>query len=128
MLPNFIFPETTVEKDGAGPAIELGEVRSPTLLLTLGIMEIVEQESLDVSIWASPDGENWGERPLRAIPQKFYRGTYQILCDLSARPDAKFLRAQWKVGRWGVGSTTPMFRFYVFAEPFAGAVSQAKTA
>jgi hypothetical protein len=128
MLPNFFFPETTVEKDGTGPAIELGTESSPTLLLTLGIMDIVEQESLDVSIWASADGENWGEKPLRAIPQKFYRGTYQILCDLSSRSDSKFLRVQWKVARWGVGSPTPMFRFYVFAEPFAGAISQAKTA
>lgn len=128
MLPNFIFPETTVEKDGTGPAIELGAVHSPTLLLTLGIMDIVEQESLDVSIWASVDGESWGEKPVRAIPQKFYRGTYQILCDLSSHPDARFLRAQWKVARWGVGPATPMFRFYVFAEPFAGAISQAKTA
>jgi hypothetical protein len=128
MLPNFILPETAVEKDGTGPAIELGELRSPTLLLTLGIMDVVEQESLDVSIWASADGEKWGEKPLLAFPQNFYRGTYQILCDLSARPDTKFLRTQWKTARWGVGSATPMFRFYVFAEPFAGAVSQAKTA
>ena len=126
MLPNFIFPETTIEKDGGGPAVELGE-GGGVLLLSLGIVDIVEQESLDVSIWGSTDGEQWGEKPLRAFPQKFYRGTYQILMDLSSQPDVKFLRVQWKVKRWGVGSQTPMFRFYVFAEPFA-AVSQAKTA
>jgi hypothetical protein len=35
---------------------------------------------------------------------------------------------QWKVNRWGVGLTQPLFRFYVFAEPFAEAGLQARTA
>jgi hypothetical protein len=128
MLPNFIFPETTIHEDGTGPAIELGDAPASLLLLTLGILEIVEQESLDLSVWASANGEEWGEKPVRTFPQKFYRGTYQILLDLSARPDAKYLRVQWKVHRWGVGLTQPLFRFYVFAEPFAAEGLRARTA
>ena len=118
MLPEFIVPETAVEAEGTSEPIELGDAAGRMLLLTLGITDVVEQESLDVLLWGSADAEEWGEVPLRVFPQKFYRGTSQILCDLSAHPDAKFLRAEWKVNRWGVGSTTPMFKFYLWAEPF----------
>ena len=124
-MPNhFLVAETKVEADGSGPALELGSAAGKTLLLTLGITKIVEQESLDVAIWGSPDGNDWGAKPLAAFPQKFYAGAYTLLVDLSANPAARYLQARWQVNRWGVGSKTPMFVFYVFAE----AVSQAKTA
>ena len=80
---------------------------------------IVEQESLDVSIWGSADGKEWGAKPLIAFPQKFYVGVYTILLDLSAHPEVRYLQARWQVARWGVGSTKPMFTFYVFAEELA---------
>ncbi len=96
----------------------MGQAAGSMVLLTLGIVDIVEQESLDVTISGSADGETWGDKPLREFPQKFYAGTYQILMDLSAHAEVKFLRAEWKVARWGVGEQTPMFKFYVFAEPF----------
>ena len=128
MLPDFIVPENTVNAKGDGPVIELGAATGGMLLLTLGITEIVEQEALDVVIFGSTDGEQWSEKPLRSFPQKFYRGTYQILFDLGAHLEVKFLRASWSVNRWGVGSPTPMFRFYVFAEPFSEASSERKTA
>ncbi|MBI3694209.1 MAG: hypothetical protein HY238_05140 [Acidobacteria bacterium] len=117
-------PETKVETDGTGPALDLGSSAGRTLLLTLGITKIVEQESLDVAIWGSADGNDWGVKPLHAFPQKFYAGTYTLLLDLGDKPDVKYLQARWKVARWGVGSTKPMFTFYLFAEP----ASQAKTA
>lgn len=123
-MPNsFLVPETKVEASGTGPALELGPPAGRTLL-TLGITKIVEQESLDVSIWGSPDGNDWGAQPLTAFPQKFYAGTYTLLLDLTGKPEIRYLQARWKVNRWGVGWKTPMFVFYVFAEP----VSQAKTA
>jgi hypothetical protein len=119
MHPQFLFPETTVTDKGTGEPIELDNPPSDTMLLTLGITDIVEQEALDVAIQGSADGQVWNEKPLRAFPQKFYRGTYSILFDRAANPGVKFLRAQWNVQRWGVGSQTPMFRFYVYAEPFS---------
>ena len=124
MPNNFLVSETRVEADGAAPTLDLGPSAGRTLLLTLGITKIVEQESLDVAIWGSADGNDWGAKPLLAFPQKFYAGTYTLLLDLSAKPDVRRLQARWKVARWGVGSTKPMFTFYVFAEP----ASQAKTA
>ncbi len=122
MLPNFLFPETTVESSGSGEACAVGGGNG-LLLLTLGIGEVVEQESLDIRIMGSADGEQWLEKPLRSFPQKFYQGVSQILLDLSASPEVKYLRVDYLTARWGVGFKTPKFKFYVFAEPFSEAKS-----
>lgn len=114
MLPEFVLPETTVREAGTGPEIDLGANKGGVLTLTLGITRIIEQESLDISVWGSADGTDWGNRPLLAFPQKFYCGTYQILLDLSDRPDVRYLRARWNVNRWGKGDPTPLFTLYVF--------------
>ncbi len=119
MLPNFVLPETTAQKNGSGPAFELGASRGGQLLLTLGITRIIEQESLDVEIWGSADNESWGERPLLRFPQKFYCGTYTLLLDMSKVPDVKYLRVDYKVNRWGRGDGIPLFSFYVFAQTAA---------
>ncbi len=115
-LPTFLLPETVASKDGNGPEFWLGAAKGKTLLLTLGITRIVEQESLDVSIWASPDQAAWGTKALAQFPQKFYCGTYTVVLDLSAHTDAEFIRVQYKMERWGRGDQKPMFGFYVFAE------------
>jgi hypothetical protein len=120
---DFLLPETVVREDGAGPEIGLGASQGESLKLTLGITHIIEQESLDVSIWGSADKINWGVKPLVAFPPKFYCGTYLMLLDLSAHRDAPYLRVQWKVSRWGRGEPKPMFGFYVFAEPAAAAAA-----
>jgi hypothetical protein len=116
MLPQFLLPETTVREGGTGSEISLGEQPGETLILTLGITRIIEQESIDVSIWGSADGTDWGTKPLASFPQKFYCGTYQILVDLSERPDVKFLRAKWAVNRWGKGDPKPLFTIYLFVQ------------
>jgi hypothetical protein len=116
MLPQFLLPETTIREAGTGPAIDLGEQMGQTLILTLGITRIIEQESIDVSIWGSADGVEWGAKPLTSFPQKFYCGTYQVLLDLSERPDVKQLRAKWQVNRWGKGDPKPLFSVYLFVQ------------
>lgn len=118
MLPEFLLPEMTVREAGTGPVTGLGAGQGGVLTLTLGITRIIEQESLDLSIWGSADGTEWGSRPLAAFPQKFYCGTYQLLLDLSERPDVRYLRAQWQVNRWGKGDPTPLFDIYLFAKSF----------
>ena len=115
MLPQFLLPETTVREAGQSPDIDLGDLQSGTLVLTMGLTRIIEQESIDVSIWGSADGTDWGIKPLVAFPQKFYCGTYQILMDLTGRP-VKFLRAKWQVNRWGKGDPKPLFGVYLFAQ------------
>jgi hypothetical protein len=94
----------------------LGEVPGGTLVLTLGITRIIEQESIDLSIWGSSDGTEWGTKPIASFPQKFYCGTYQIVLDLTDHSELKFLRAKWAVNRWGKGDSKPVFTIYLFAQ------------
>jgi hypothetical protein len=118
MLPAFILPETTIREAGTGPALDLGTSNGGLVLLTLGITRIIEQESLDVSVWGSADNADWGAKALTAFPQKFYCGTYQVLLDLSRHPGVKYLRVQWKASRWGKGEPKPLFGLYVFAQEY----------
>jgi hypothetical protein len=116
MLPQFLLPETTVREAGTGPAIQLGDQQGGTMILTLGITRIIEQESIDISIQGSSDGSDWGAKPVAAFPQKFYCGTYQILLDLTDHPDVKYLRVKWAVNRWGKGDPKPLFTIYLFVQ------------
>jgi len=116
MLPKFLLPETTVREAGTGPECSLGSVSGETLILTLGITRIIEQESIDISIWGSAEGSDWGTKPIASFPQKFYCGTYQIMLDLSERPEVRYLRVKWDVNRWGKGDPKPLFRVYLFAQ------------
>lgn len=125
MLPAFLVEETVVREDGTGPEVALGPSQGKLLLLTLGVTRIIEQQSLDVSIWGSSDGKDWGVKPLLSLPQKFYCGVYPVELDLSANPGAAHLRAQWKVSRWGRGDPTPLFGFYLFVQEAAGASASA---
>ena len=113
MYDAFLVSEITVEAAGESGSVELGAAAGKPILLTLAITRIVEQESLDVTIWGSADGTNWGAKPLTAFPQKFYQGVYQLLFDLSKSPEIRFLRAKWAVNRWGVGSPKPRFSFLI---------------
>jgi hypothetical protein len=114
MLEAFLVPEkTVVTAKGDGAAVDISAAQNRVFLLNLRITDIVEQESLDVSVWGSPDGAAWGEKPLASFPQKFYAGEHPLLLDLGAQPEIKLLRAHWEVNRWGRGTETPRFEFQV---------------
>jgi hypothetical protein len=114
MVDTFLVPQaTTVTGKGDGPPMDVGGASSRVFLLHLNITDIVEQESLDLSIFGSPDGNTWGAKPVASFPQKFYRGGHPLLLDLAGQPEVKFLRAHWEVHRWGRGPATPMFQFHV---------------
>ena len=98
---------------GDGPGVGLSGATSRVFLVTLEITKIIEQESLDISIYGSPDGATWGAKSIAAFPQKFYCGESPLLLDLTAHPDVKFVRLHWEVARWGRGTETPMFEFDV---------------
>jgi hypothetical protein len=125
MLPAVLLPETKVRAPGISPEVDLGEAHDETLLLTLGITHTIEQESLDVTVWGSADGKEWGIQPLLSFPQKFYCGTYQALLNLKPYTGLRFLRAKWNVRRWGRGDMKPLFAFYLLAQ---GAKSRAASA
>ncbi len=115
MLPAFLISEMTIHESGISDALGLGE-DAPAMLVTLGITETVEQESLLVTLHGSMDGSEWGAAPVAAFPQKFYSGVSSVMIDPKTQGPFRYLRAQWKTNRWGRGSKTPMFRVYVFAE------------
>jgi len=116
MQQAFLVPEKTVATaKGDGPAIELKSSEGRVYLLTLNITDIIEQESLDVSIFGSTDGATWDAKPIVAFQQKFYREETPLLLDLTGRPEVRFVRAHWEVARWGRGTETPMFEFHVTA-------------
>ena len=114
MVPMLLLPENVAHQDGASDAIALDSGRGKPLLLTLGITRTLEQESLEISVWGSPDEEHW--RLLTTFPQKFYCGTYSLLLDLTRNADVGYLRVGWKMNRWGYGEATPLFGFYLAAE------------
>lgn len=105
-----MIPEKTVVKaKGECQAIDISGAENRVFLLNLKITEIVEQESLDISIYGSGDGATWEPKPLTTFPQRFYQGETPVLLDVSNQAAVKFIRAQWDVNRWGRGPEEPMF-------------------
>ena len=100
---------TKLESNGNGESFDISSSESRTFLCCLTVSEQLEQESLDVSIWGSPDGQEFGKTPLLKIPQQFYRGTTKMVLDISLRSEVRFVRAKWEVNRWGRVAPTPMF-------------------
>ena len=106
-----VAPNTIVTAKGDGPAIDVSGAASRVFLVTLAITKIIEQESLDLSVFGSADGATWSAKSIAAFPQKFYCGETPLLLDLNLHADVKFVRAHWEVARWGRGAETPMFEF-----------------
>jgi hypothetical protein len=106
---NLIPPDTRMEAHGDGASFDISASATRTFLCRLTVTDQMEQESLDVSIFGSSDGETWTKKPLLKLPQQFYRGTTKMVLDVSLRPEVKFIRARWELTRWGRGVPTPMF-------------------
>jgi len=100
---------TKLETNGDGEPVNVSASKTRTFLCRLAVTDQIEQESLDVSIWGSTDGSDFGKKPLLKLPQQFYRGTTKMVLDISLRPEVTFLRAKWELNRWGRVSPTPMF-------------------
>ena len=113
---SLIPPKSVLREKGDGQAIDVSSLAGKVLLLTLEITDVIEQQSIDVAIWGSPDGSMWGEKPLLSFPQKFYRGQHPLLLDLSKHPTVKFLRAHWEVNRWGHHAEGPRFELQLSAK------------
>jgi len=110
MIETLLIPEKTViAAKGEGEPFEITGAQNRVFLLSLKISQAVEQESLDVSVFGSANGNAWDAKPLAVFPQRFYSGETPILMDLTEQPEIKFVRAKWDVNRWGRGPTEPMF-------------------
>ena len=134
MVDMVLVPAKTVASaKGDGPSVDVSGASNRVFLVTLAITNIIEQESLDLSIFGSSDGATWGAKSLAAFPQKFYCGEWPLLLDLRPHADVKFVRAHWEVARWGRGTETPMFEFGVAmkevpAEILKEVMAEARTA
>ena len=110
MLDAFLVPERTViTANGESAPVDISAAGSRTLLLTLSIQSVVEQESIEISVFTSEDGAAWDSKPIASLPQKFYTGESPLLLDLSLSPNVRWLRAHWDVNRWGRGPNTARF-------------------
>jgi hypothetical protein len=119
---------TVVSAKGDGPAVDVAGAASRIFLVTLAITKIIEQESLDISIFGSPDGATWGAKSIAGFPQKFYCEESPLLLDLTAHADIKFVRAHWECARWGRGTETPMFEFGVMLKEVPANILKEATA
>ena len=113
VVVDLVAGKTVVTAKGDGPTVDVRAAGSRVFLLTLDVTGIIEQESLDVSVYGSTDGATWSPKAIIAFPQRFYREQSVLLLDLTTHPDVKFVRAHWDVARWGRGTETVMFEFGV---------------
>lgn len=109
MKLDLIPPDTRMEASSDGAAFDISGSATRTFLCLLTVTDQIEQESLDVSIYASADGENWTKKPILKLPQQFYRGKTKLVLDLSLRREVTFIRARADLNRWGRGAPLPMF-------------------
>jgi len=78
-----LIPQNTrMEANADGAAFDISASATRTFLCRLTVTDQMEQESLDVSIWGSADGQTWSKKPLLMLPQQFYRGTTKMIIDL----------------------------------------------
>ena len=100
---------TRLQENGHGEAADIRGSATRTFFCILVIHDQIEQESVDVAIWGSADGENWGTHPILKLPQQFYKGETRAVLELSLVPEVNFIRAGWDLNRWGRVAPTPMF-------------------
>ena len=100
---------TRLTENGEAQSHDVSASTTRTFLCTMLISDQIEQESIDISIWGSADGHDWGTNPLHMMPQRFYRGETRQVLDLTLKPDIRFIRAKWELVRWGRVAPHPMF-------------------
>jgi len=109
MAFDLISKGTLVKENGNGAAVDIRASQTRTFYCIMNITDQIEQESVDVSIWGSADGENWGTHPILKLPQQFYRGETRAVLELTLVPEINFIRASWDLNRWGRVAPLPMF-------------------
>jgi len=105
-----LIPQVTlVHEDGFSAAVDIRDSSTRTFYCVMVINDQIEQESVDIAIWGSADGENWGTHPMLKLPQQFYRGETRAVLELALVPEVNFIRAGWELKRWGRVAPLPMF-------------------
>ncbi len=121
-------PATRVEANGKGAAVDVHASQTRIFFLVMEITDQVEQESLDVSIEGSADGETWTPQPILKLPQRFYRGQTRAVLDLTTWQEVNFIRAAWDLNRWGRVDPHPMFALGLHANEMPAMTGHPKRA
>jgi hypothetical protein len=100
---------TQLTSNGEGQPFDISGSQSRTFLCTMDITDQMEQESVDISVWGSADGTDFGKMPLLKMPQRFYRGETRQVLDLTLKPEIRFIRAKYDLARWGRVAPHPKF-------------------
>lgn len=107
----YLLPELEATADGSGPVIE---TEPKSLTLTLGVTSSLANEELEVFVWGSADGQNWGKGPLAKFRRQHCCGFSRLPLDLQKLPGIRHLQVKWRVSRWGEDrGRLPLFGFYV---------------
>lgn len=104
-----IAPGTRLTSNGEGQSFDISSSLTRTFLCSMEITDQMEQESVDISVWGSADGQDFGKMPLLKMPQRFYRGETRQVLDLSLKSEIRFIRAKYDLARWGRVAPHPMF-------------------
>ena len=102
-------PGTRLTANGEGRPFDISSSQTRTFICSMEITDQMEQESVDISVWGSADGQEFGKMPLLKMPQRFYRGETRQVLDLSLKPEVRFIRAKYELTRWGRVAPHPMF-------------------
>jgi hypothetical protein len=102
-------PGTRLTSNGEGQPFDISASQTRTFICSMEITDQMEQESVDISVWGSADGQDFGKMPLLKMPQRFYRGETRQVLDLSLKPEIRFIRAKYDLARWGRVAPHPMF-------------------
>lgn len=112
-----LFPETEVRGAGHGPVIALGTYKGKPLNVTVQVSQISQNQSLDLEILGSADGDSWLR--LAVFPHRFYCGHYQYQLNLQAHPEIAFLRIGYQLKNWAPSRGSTVSSFAVHCEPAA---------
>jgi len=96
-----------VNAKGDGPAVDVSIAANRVFCWILNITNIIEQESLDVSILVSR-WRGMESQADRDVPQKFYRAQHPMLLDVIAHPEIK-IRTR-SLGGQSLGAAAPRLR------------------
>jgi hypothetical protein len=114
MIDVFLLPEASVvTSNGDSAPVDISGAEHRIFLINVSVTAVIEQQSVELSVFTSADGTTWETKPVAGLPQKFYVGEYPLLVDLSQNPEARVVRAHWDVNRWGRGANTPRFEMGV---------------
>jgi len=115
MTIEFLLPETSLRGGGVGAGLCLGDSVAGCFAVIVEITRATERGSLELSIWGSRDGVEWGARPLTRLPRCFCCGRYQTVFALPDR-SLRYLRAGWQVAHCSAGGARPAFTAAVFIQ------------